>query len=53
MYPSDGLTKVTVKVLLKDGSSKQGNAPRASVGWNFEVAIDLRGKNPNYILFAF
>jgi len=41
MYPSDGLTRVVVKVLLKEGSSKQGKAALASVGWNLEVAIDL------------
>jgi hypothetical protein len=33
---------MTLKVDLKLGSSKQGNARRAYVGWNFDVAINLR-----------
>ena len=42
-----GLTRVVENVLLKDGSSKQGKAFRASVGWNLLVAIDLTEKITN------
>ena len=38
-YPSEGRTSVVENVDLKDGSSKQGNADRASVGWNLDVAM--------------
>jgi hypothetical protein len=34
-------TSVIVNVDLKLGSSKQGNALLASVGWNFVVAMNL------------
>lgn len=37
----DQCLSVMVKVALYMGSSKFGNALRASVGWNFVVAIQL------------
>jgi len=42
MYRSVGLTSVTENVALKEGSSMQGKARRAYVGWNFEAAIGIR-----------
>jgi hypothetical protein len=39
MYLSLGFTSVVVNDDLNEGSSKQGNARRACVGWNLDVAI--------------
>ena len=39
MYPSVGLTIVILNVDLKLGSSMQGNARLAYVGWNFVDAM--------------
>lgn len=38
----DGLARLIVNFALKEGSSKQGNALRASVGENCVLTIDLR-----------
>ncbi len=36
---SDATTRVTANVALRSGSSKQGKARRASVDWNWVVAM--------------
>lgn len=50
-YPYLGRTSLTENCDLKLGSSKQGKACRAEVGWNFDVAIYLELQDVLYVTF--
>lgn len=48
-----GWTIVILKMAFKYGSSKQGNAFRASVGWNFEANNFLNDWKNSLIFWIF